>query len=68
MTEREMISRARAQWGGPPLVEGPAAAVVDAARKINDPMVADGGGDRWWEAHAELADALDALDETADRG
>src|SRR5258708_36131509 len=38
----------------------PAAAVADlvalvaAAQTISDPMVAQGGGDRWWDAHDAL--------------
>jgi len=36
--------------------------VVDAARVIEDPMVAGGGGDRWWAAHEALRDALRRLD------
>lgn len=39
--------------------------VADAARTISDPMVADGGGDRWWAAHDALRDALRRLDGVA---
>lgn len=37
-------------------------AVAEAARVVCDPMVQDGGGDRWWSAHDDLARALAALD------
>ena len=36
--------------------------VIEAARAVSDPMTRDGGGDRWWEAHDALRDALDRLD------
>jgi hypothetical protein len=36
--------------------------VADAAREVSDPMIADGGGDRWWGAHGTLRDALTRLD------
>ena len=41
----------------------PMAAVVAAARAVNDPMVRDAGGERWWDAHDDLANALRQLDE-----
>lgn len=40
----------------------PLLAVVEAARIVCDPMVQDGGGARWWEAHEDLDIALTALD------
>jgi hypothetical protein len=33
-------------------------AIEEAARVVCDPMVEDGGGDRWWAAHDALRAAL----------
>ena len=36
--------------------------VAEAAEVVSDPMVADGGGDRWWSAHDDLRAALERLE------
>lgn len=36
-------------------------ALVEAAQEVCDPMVADGGGDRWWAAHDRLRAALEGV-------
>ena len=36
--------------------------VAEAAAVVCDPMVEGAGGDRWWEEHAALRDALNALE------